>query len=141
MFLQLQEYYVNEVFNDTIFLLYIVSLIVDMVTGNIVAVHQRKWNSKTGINGTLRHLALFAVVGLLLPTISYATNMSSIANGVLLYVIMQYTISILENLSALGLDVHEGFAQYFEFLNPKEKEVKQLHKKGERNEDSESNEA
>ena len=137
MFLQLQEYYIEQVFNDTIFLLYLVSLIVDLFTGNIVAIVQRKWNSKTGINGTLRHFALFTVVGLLLPTISYATNISSIANGVLLYVILQYTISILENLSALGLDVHEGFAQYFEFLNPERKEVKQLDKKGEQNEDSE----
>ena len=137
MFLQLQEYYIEQVFNDTIFLLYLVSLIVDVITGNVVAIVQRKWNSKTGINGTLRHFSLFTVVGLLLPTISYATNISSIANGVLLYVILQYTISILENLSALGLDVHEGFAQYFEFLNPERKEVKQLDKKGEQNEDSE----
>ena len=128
MLLQLQEYYIEQVFNDTIFLLYLVSLLVDIFTGNIVAIVQRKWNSKTGINGTLRHFALFTVVGLLLPTISYATNISSIANGVLLYVILQYTISILENLSALGLDVHDGFAKYFEFLNPGKDTEKQERK-------------
>ena len=121
-----------------VFILYIVTLGVDILTGNIVAMYQRKWNSGTGINGSLRHLALATVMIILLPMITYTTNISGIANGVMLYVIAQYTISILENLSALGLDIAEPFAKYFEFLNPEEKEDKQLNKKGESNEASES---
>ena len=138
MFGQLQAYYVETVFNDMVFILYIATLGVDIVTGNIVAMAQRKWNSSTGINGTLRHLALASVMFILLPMITFTTNISGIANGVMLYVIAQYTISILENLSALGLDIDEPFAKYFEFLNPEEKEDKHLNKRGETNEDSES---
>ena len=138
MFSEVQAYYINNVFNDMVFILYIVTLGVDILTGNIVAMYQRKWNSGTGINGSLRHLALATVMIILLPMITYTTNISGIANGVMLYVIAQYTISILENLSALGLDIVEPFAKYFEFLNPEEKEDKQLNKKGEINEDSES---
>lgn len=138
MFSEVQAYYINNVFNDMVFILYIVTLGVDILTGNIVAMYQRKWNSSTGINGSLRHLALASVMLILLPMITYTTNISGIANGVMLYVIAQYTISILENLSALGLDIVEPFAKYFEFLNPEEKEDKQLNKKGESNEDSES---
>ena len=137
MFSEVQAYYVETVFNDMVFILYITTLGVDIVTGNIVAMYQRKWNSGTGINGSLRHLALASVMLILLPMITYTTNISGIANGVMLYVIAQYTISILENLSALGLDIVEPFAKYFEFLNPEEKEDKQLNKKGESNEDSE----
>ena len=138
MFGELQAYYVETVFNDMVFILYIATLGVDIVTGNIVAMVQRKWNSSTGINGTLRHLALGSVMFILLPMITFTTNISGIANGVMLYVITQYTISILENLSALGLDIAEPFAKYFEFLNPNDDEKKQLNKKGETNEDSES---
>ena len=138
MFGQLQAYYVETVFNDMVFILYIATLGVDILTGNIVAMYQRKWNSGTGINGSLRHLALATVMIILLPMITYTTNISGIANGVMLYVITQYTISILENLSALGLDISEPFAKYFEFLNPDDNEKKQLNKKGESNEDSES---
>lgn len=138
MFGELQAYYVETVFNDMVFILYIATLGVDIVTGNIVAMAQRKWNSSTGINGTLRHLALGSVMFILLPMITFTTNISGIANGVMLYVITQYTISILENLSALGLDIAEPFAKYFEFLNPNDDEKKQLNKKGETNEDSES---
>ena len=135
MFLQLQDYYINVVFNDMVFILYLATLSVDLFTGNIVALSQRKWNSNTGIKGTLRHLALASVMILLLPMITFTTNISGIANGVMLYVIAQYTISILENLSAMGLDIHEGFAQYFEFLNPKSNEEKQLNKKKNEQED------
>ena len=134
MLLQIQNFYLTEVFHDVIFLLYLTSLLIDMLTGNAVAIYQRKWNSKTGINGTIRHLALFLVMGILLPMITFATKMNVIANGVMVYVIAQYTISILENLSAMGLDIAEPFAKYFEFLNPKEKEEKQLSKKGDQDE-------
>ena len=138
MISEVQSYYINNVFNDMVFILYIVTLGVDILTGNIVAMYQRKWNSGTGINGSLRHLALATVMVILLPMITYTTNISGIANGVMLYVVAQYTISILENLSALGLDIAEPFAKYFEFLNPDENDEKQLNKKGETNEDSES---
>ena len=134
MLLQIQNFYLTEVFNDVIFLLYLTSVLIDMLTGNVVAIYQRKWNSKTGINGTIRHLALFLVMGVLLPMITFATNINGIANGVMLYVIAQYTISILENLSAMGINIAEPFAKYFEFLNPKEKEEKQLNKKGDQHE-------
>lgn len=134
MILQIQNFYTMEVFNDTLFILYLVSVLIDILTGNIVALYQRKWNSKTGLNGTLRHIALFSVMFFLLPVITFTTSLSGIANGVVLYIIGQYTISILENLSAMGFDLNESFTQYFEFLNPKEVEHKQNNKnKGEDN--------
>ena len=129
MLSQIQAYYIDTVFHDTLFILYIATLGVDILTGNIVAMYQRKWNSSTGINGSLRHLALGTVMFILLPMISFTTNISGIANGVMFYIIAQYTISILENLSALGLEIAEPFAKYFEFLNPEEKEEKQIKKK------------
>ena len=129
MITDIQTYYVDIVLNDTLFILYIATLGVDILTGNIVAMVQRKWNSSTGINGSLRHLALGSVIFILLPMITFTTNISGIANGALLYVIAQYTMSILENLSALGLDIYEPFAKYFEFLNPDDNEKKQLKKK------------
>ena len=132
----LQSYYLETVFHDTVFILYLATLGVDILTGNIVAMYQRKWNSSTGINGSLRHLALAVVMIILLPMITYTTNISGFANGVMLYIIAQYTISILENLSALGLDIAEPFAKYFEFLNPEEEDNKQLNKKGDISEDS-----
>lgn len=125
----LQLFYFESVLNNSLFLLYLVTVAVDIITGNIVALYLRKWNSKTGLNGTLRHIGLFIVVILLLPIISFTTNIPIIANAVLGYVIAQYTISILENISVLGFDLTDSFGQYFEYLNKDSIKDKQSNKK------------
>lgn len=132
MFVELTDYYMDQVLNDTVFILYLTTLIVDLITGNAVAIYERKWNSKTGINGTVRHLSLFVVIILLLPMITYVTDIPVISNGVMLYVIAQYTISILENLSSMGLDIHKGFGKYFEYLGQSEKPSNKQNDKSER---------
>lgn len=123
--IQLQTYIMEQVLIEPIFILYSVTLVIDILTGNALALYQRKWNSKTGINGTVRHIALFAVIILLLPTISYVSDIPHIANSVMIYVVTQYTISILENLSGMGINLNESFTKYFEFLSPEHKTKKQ----------------
>ena len=132
MLVQLTDYYMEHVSNDTFLMLYLTTLIVDLLTGNAVAIYERKWNSKTGINGTVRHLSLFVVMVLLLPMITYVTDIPVISNGVMLYVITQYTISILENLSSMGVDIHKGFGKYFEYLGHSEKQSNKQDDKNER---------
>ena len=73
-FVNLQTYYIKNVLNDQFIMLFMATLLVDVLTGNIVALYQRKWNSKTGLNGTLKHLSIITLVFLLLPIISYTTN-------------------------------------------------------------------
>ena len=133
MLVELTDYYIEQVLNDTIFMLYLTTLLVDLITGNAVAIYERKWNSKTGINGTLRHLSLFVVMTLLLPMITYVTNIPAISNGIMLYVIAQYTISILENLSSMGVDIHEAFSKYFEYLGKSDKQSNKQDDKNRRN--------
>lgn len=125
---ELQVFYFENVLNDSLFLLYLATVTVDIITGNIVALYLRKWNSRTGLNGTLRHIGLFIVVIFLLPMISFTTQIPVIANGVLAYVIAQYTISILENISVLGFDLTDSFGKYFEYLNKDSLEDKQTNK-------------
>ena len=129
--IQLQTYIMEQILIEPIFILYSVTLVIDILTGNGLALYQRKWNSKTGINGTIRHVTLFAVITLLLPTISYVSGISHIGNGVMIYVVTQYTISILENLNGMGINLNESFTKYFEFLSPENKTDKQ-DKKNER---------
>lgn len=128
MLIEIQNLYVHSIFENNLFILYIITLIVDILTGNAVALFQKKWNSRTGINGTIRHFALLSVAILLLPMITFTTNIPTIANGILLYIIGQYTISILENISILGFDLNEPFTEYFTFLGSEDKENKQEHK-------------
>ena len=126
--IQLQAYIMEQVLIEPLFILYSVTLVIDILTGNALALYQRKWNSKTGINGTVRHISLFTVVILLLPTIAYVSSIPHIANSVMIYVVTQYTISVLENLSGMGINLNDSFTKYFEFLSPENKTDKQDNK-------------
>lgn len=127
---EIQAYYLEHIFNNSFLYLYFITVFVDVLLGNAVALQNKCWNSKTGLNGTLRHLALFTIVILLLPMIAFTTTINVLSDGVLFYIIGQYTISILENMSALGMDLNESFTKYFEFLgNNDEGQGKQDNKK------------
>lgn len=114
--LELIQYLKLNIFNDTLLMLYLIALITDAITGNLVALYQKRWTSKTGINGTIKHLSLVTVILLFVPTISYVLTIDGFEHGILIYVITQYTMSIIENLDALGIHLGHGFTKYFDYL-------------------------
>lgn len=126
--MEIQNYYIDHVINNMIFILLLASMLVDIITGNIVALKQRKWNSRTGINGSLRHFAIFAIVFILSPIISITIGNEVISNGIVFYIIGQYTISIVENMSAFGFEFSEVFSKYFDYLKAGSNSDKQLNK-------------
>lgn len=114
--LELFQYLKLNMLNDTLLILYLIALITDAITGNLVALNQKRWTSKTGINGTVKHLSLLTVILLFVPTVSYVLNIDGFQHGILIYVVTQYTISIIENLDALGIHLGHGFTKYFDYL-------------------------
>lgn len=125
--MEIQDFYTENVINNMTFILLLATMLVDVITGNIVALKQRKWNSRRGVNGSLRHLAIFAIVFILTPMISITIGNDAISNGIVYYVIAQYTVSIIENMSAFGFDFSSVLGNYFEFLKV-DKEEKQNRK-------------
>ena len=102
--------------DSPLFWLYLASLIVDLVTGNIRAWVQGEVDSAVGVMGSLKHFGLFAFVIIFLPTLSIYIGDSTISQGLILYFIYQYIISIIENLGLLGFDVPDKLAQKFKRL-------------------------
>ena len=47
-------FFLNEYVTNIFFILYLAVLFADIVTGNLVALYEKKWNSHTGINGKHR---------------------------------------------------------------------------------------
>lgn len=113
----LKTFYLDTVLNSTIIYLFLTSVFVDIITGNLAALYTSQWNSKTGLNGTFRHLSIITIVLLLLPMICYIMDTPIISNGVITYIIGQYTISIIENAKILGFNLKDSFGQYFKYLN------------------------
>lgn len=100
-------------FDNPLFWLYIGALLVDIISGNIKAWTNHTLDSSVGIKGTLKHFALLAFVMIFLPTLSVYMDDSTIAQGVMLYFVYQYVISIIENMNALGFTFPDTFKKHF----------------------------
>lgn len=84
------------------FWLYMSLLLTDIVTGNIKAWVTNDVDSSVGVAGSLKHLALLGMAIILLPTLSAFLETNALSIGILNYYSYQYTISVVENLGALG---------------------------------------
>lgn len=113
----LKTFYLDVVLNSTIIYLFLTSVFVDIITGNLAALYKGQWNSRTGLTGTIRHLSILTIVIFLLPMICYIMDTPIISNGVITYIIGQYTISIIENAKILGFDLKDSFGKYFKYLD------------------------
>ena len=113
----------EEAFKDPLFILYIATVIVDIVLGNIKAWTNDNVNSKIGVQGTLKHVGVFTFVIVLLPPLTYYLNTNAVSITVLGYLVYQYIISIIENLGSMGFKMPDVFEKSFTQLN-KDKEEK-----------------
>ena len=84
------------------FWLYMALLLTDIVTGNIKAWVTEDVDSSVGVAGSLKHLALLGMAIILLPTLNVYMETDVLSIAILNYYSYQYTISIVENLGALG---------------------------------------
>lgn len=84
------------------FWLYMALLLTDIITGNIKAWVTEDVDSSVGVAGSLKHLALLGMVIILLPTLSAYMESNALSIVIVNYYSYQYTISIVENLGALG---------------------------------------
>ena len=104
------------------FWLYMALLLTDIITGNIKAWVNADVDSSVGVAGSLKHLALLGMAIILLPTLSayMETNVLSIA--IVNYYSYQYTISIVENLGALGWGIPSQVANRLRRLKEVDKD-------------------
>lgn len=112
MLLEITTLYKGVIYNP-VFFLYVAVLLVDLITGNIKAFIVKEWTSKVGLNGTLRHFAIFSLVLIMLPAITFYTGNNVVSTGVVMYIIIQYTMSILENMTYFGLDLTDSLTKFF----------------------------
>ena len=84
------------------FWLYMSLLLTDIITGNIKAWVTADVDSSVGVRGSLKHLALLGMAVILLPTLNAYMETNALTIVIMNYYSYQYTISIVENLGALG---------------------------------------
>ena len=104
------------------FWLYMALLLTDIITGNIKAWVTSDVDSSVGVAGSLKHLALLGMAIILLPTLSAYMKTNVLSIGIVNYYSYQYTISIVENLGALGWGIPPQVANRLRRLKEDDKD-------------------
>lgn len=87
-------------------------MIFDILTGYAKAIKLKKFDSKIGTNGLIRH-ALVLMVMILIGTYSRALGHPNVSVGTCMFFLTNYGVSVLENWEALGLPFPDRLKPFF----------------------------
>ncbi len=90
--------------NDRLFLVFIMVIFLDIITGKSLAFKTGEYNSYSGVHGLIKHI----VVLLLQITVSISGNLigySTIGDSLCIFFIMDYMVSIYANAKLLGINL------------------------------------
>lgn len=101
----------------------IVFIVVDYLTGVMVAIIQKKLSSEVGFHGIFKKVMILALVAIGHVVDTYVIqNGSVIRTAVIFFYLSNEGISILENVSAIGLPVPQKLKDVLEQLKDHENE-------------------
>lgn len=95
----------------------IVFVVVDYITGVMVAITERKLSSETGFRGIFKKVVIFLLVGVAnLIDVNVLTQGAVIRTAVIFFYLSNEGVSILENAGRLGLPIPKKLRQILEQL-------------------------
>lgn len=93
-------------------------VVIDYVTGLMVAVLERKLSSEVGFRGIFKKVLIFAMVGIgNIVDVHLIKNGSAIRTAVIFFYISNEGISIIENSAKVGLPIPEKLKDVLKQLN------------------------
>ena len=97
-------------------------VVIDYITGLMVAVLERKLSSEVGFRGIFKKVLIFTLVGIgNIVDVYLIKNGSAIRTAVIFFYLSNEGISILENTGKIGLPIPEKLKKALEQLNKEEK--------------------
>ena len=113
---------------DSLLIALIVFVVVDYITGVMVAVSERKLSSEVGYKGILKKIFLLIMVGVAHVLDAHVMNTGSmLRTAVIFFYLSNEGISIIENAGKLGIPVPEKVRKVLEQLKDKEEEGGEKH--------------
>ena len=79
-------------------------IIVDIFTGILKGLYNKKLNSRIGLKGLIKHCCIILIVftiSIILPLMGYTTG----ARAIIVFYIIQYCLSIIENVGCMGVPI------------------------------------
>ena len=86
------------------FFIFLTVIIVDIITGILKGIYNKKLNSKQGLKGLLKHCCIILItftISIILPLMGYTTG----ARAIIVFYIIQYCLSIIENIGSMGVPI------------------------------------
>jgi toxin secretion/phage lysis holin len=98
-------------------------VVIDYITGLMVAVVEKKMSSEVGFAGIFRKVLIFILVGISnIVDVHLIKNGSAIRTAVIFFYISNEGISIIENAAKIGLPIPKKLKDILEQLNKEGKE-------------------
>lgn len=105
-----------------IYWIFIVLVMLDIVTGTLKGVVNKEANSTKGLFGLIKHLLVVVLVLIVTPFLMYL-GLNTVAQSFIVFFIVQYGISLVENWGQLGLPLPEWVVKFFDKLNKETNEI------------------
>ena len=101
----------EKLIDNPVFFAFFLIVIVDIVTGFLKSLIAKNTTSSKGISGLIKHSTLLLVVCMLYPFCDIY-GASGMADTLLIFYILFYAISIVENLGEMGIPIPEWLRKY-----------------------------
>lgn len=119
--------YLEQSIKNPLLLTLFISIAFDIIIGTLKALAKGIANSSISKNGISKHIGIVLLV-MLVIIIFKPLEMESLINTVILFYIASYILSILENLSLLGIPFPEWLKERFLILRGENDEIKRIEK-------------
>lgn len=101
----------GKLIDNPVFFAFFLMVLIDILTGFLKSLVNKKTTSSKGIGGLIKHSTLLLVVCMLYPFCDIY-GASGMADTLLIFYILFYAISIVENLGEMGIPIPEWLRKY-----------------------------
>ena len=119
--------YLEQSIKNPLLLTLFISIAFDIIIGTLKAFTKGVINSSISKSGISKHIGIVLLV-MLVIIIFKPLEMENLINIVLLFYIASYILSILENLSLLGVPLPQWLKERFSILRGENDEIKRIKK-------------
>ena len=119
--------YLEQSIKNPLLLTLFISIAFDIIIGTLKALAKGLANSSISKEGITKHIGIVLLV-MLVIIIFKPLGMESLINTVLIFYIASYILSILENLSLLGIPFPQWLKERFIILSGENDEIKRIKK-------------
>lgn len=108
------EQYLNHVgrlIDNPIFFAFFLIVLADIITGFLKSLIVKTTESSKGISGLIKHSTLLLIMAILYPYLEIY-GLSGMADTLLIFYILFYAVSLIENLGEMGIPIPEWLRKY-----------------------------